>query len=537
MTNQHTKFAFIFLAIVILTGSYLRLANLGSMSFWVDEVNHVATAESLLDGKGPVLPSNRLYDRSILFTYLVSASFSLFGVSEAAARLPAALFGILTIPLIYIIATTIWRHAAYGLAAAALYAVHPFMVGWARECRMYTMFQFFFLIGIYGLYLGLESTGKHTARQKKASGFIRKLITQWRLDLRWLGISFVALLVATSLHILSGVVFPPLMLYVLFMFVVTVYRSRRLTLEHSKYFVIFISGLFLAGAAVLLSPYLYDELKAALSFAPAWAKYKSAQDTLYYLRFLSKPFFLSTFLLFLAGTFWFAIQQSKALFFLWLQFVIPVVLMSLFFVLHVERYIFHLYPLYLIIAAGGLVALVKLAAQKIPVSEPVILISGLLLFLLASPWFRFAIKIPNLTHGYNGAVMHLEWRDAAFYTKSAASGQEPILTTLPLMVRHYVGRADYFLLNLAFPREGEVVATNGSLYDYYSNARVIGTLDELQAVLNRHQKAWVVVDDYRFSRQQYIPSDIRDFIKTSMKVAYQTPAKTVSVYAWEEPTR
>lgn len=88
---------------IFAAGAYLRFAHLGGPSFWVDEMNHVAAAQSIMDGKGPVFLSELPYTRSIIFTRLVSYSFALFGVDEFAARFPSAIFGTLTIGLMFFV--------------------------------------------------------------------------------------------------------------------------------------------------------------------------------------------------------------------------------------------------------------------------------------------------------------------------------------------------------------------------------------------------------------------------------------------------
>jgi len=48
-----------------------------------------------------------------------------------------------------------------GLIAALLMAFMPFEVGWSRARRMYSMYQFFFLLTLFSFYKGFEPEKIH----------------------------------------------------------------------------------------------------------------------------------------------------------------------------------------------------------------------------------------------------------------------------------------------------------------------------------------------------------------------------------------
>ena len=81
------------LLLVLAAAVSVRLTRLEA-SFYGDEAFHVVAASSILDGDGPRVSSQEEYRRAYPFTLAVAASMSLFGESEAAARLPAFLASI-----------------------------------------------------------------------------------------------------------------------------------------------------------------------------------------------------------------------------------------------------------------------------------------------------------------------------------------------------------------------------------------------------------------------------------------------------------
>ncbi len=533
------------LTVIVLAGGWLRFAHLGTASYWVDEVNHVAAAQAMLQGKGPVLLSNMTYDRSILFTRLVSWSFAVFGVNEFAARIPSAFWGTVTIPLVFFIAWRMFGRSFHGLLAALLFALHPLMIGWARECRMYTMFLFFFLVGVYGLYEGLEGT-----RRKYESGVVRtglkKVLADWNIDLLWLVVGTFSLLLAASLHMLAGVVFPAALAYAVIMIVVTSMAGDRNPAVISKYlFFLFISLLGLL-AGILLLPDFFAKVRTALEFQPNWSQYSYVQNPWYYVERVSNSFFWSVALFFGVGTVMVFYKRSQPAFYLWIMCVVPLFLLSTLFALRVERYAFHAYALMIMISAYGLaqtaylmraVLVKKILPATMARGSKKLIVYGSVLGMLAgvlvlSPWVRFARKIPAISYGTNGAVSHLEWRPAGEFVKQQMEGGEPVISTLPLTTYFYTTRADYFLASMARPRPEEVYTTNGEIRDYFSNAQVVDTLEDLQRVIALNPKGWLIVDLYRFERERYVRADVREFIKNKLKQVYRTPGGTVVVYAW-----
>ena len=154
-----------------------------------------------------------------------------------------------------------------------------------------------------------------------------------------------------------------------------------------------------------------------------------------------------------------------------------------------------------------------------------------------SSGFRFAIKIPWVSDGrFNGAKRHDEWKDATAYLRDRLNAQDVLVSTLPLTVLYYLGRAEYNLnlSNSDMARKGGILASDGRLIDFYSGADVVENLYELKSTLKTHPNGWLLVDRYRFITPVYVPKDIHDFLTTKMSLAFESKRKTVMIYRWSE---
>jgi hypothetical protein len=126
------------LAALVVLAAGLRLATLDQQSFWYDEAYtpvHVlhpslwATLRSVADTE----------NTPPLWYVLAWADARLFGTGAVALRLPSALAGIATVPVVWAIGRELGGRRA-GLIAAALVATSPLFVWYSQEARAYALF-------------------------------------------------------------------------------------------------------------------------------------------------------------------------------------------------------------------------------------------------------------------------------------------------------------------------------------------------------------------------------------------------------------
>ena len=120
----------------------VRVHDLGALSFFGDEETTAFAARSVAEGLGSEMPSGMPYRRALPYTWLNALSAHFLGLdSELAYRLPAALIGALTVPLLYFVTTGIAGPGA-GLLSALLLALSGWHLVWSRTARMYAPLLF-----------------------------------------------------------------------------------------------------------------------------------------------------------------------------------------------------------------------------------------------------------------------------------------------------------------------------------------------------------------------------------------------------------
>lgn len=141
------------LALIIIISVGLRLYALDVKGFWGDEIWTAQRSSSsisaifsdYLDLPGPLY----YLAGKIALTFLPMLS------TEAALRLPSALVGIATIPMVYLLGKRM-AGTSIGLLGALLVAISPYQVWYAQEARFYTFTVFLSLAATLALLHALE---------------------------------------------------------------------------------------------------------------------------------------------------------------------------------------------------------------------------------------------------------------------------------------------------------------------------------------------------------------------------------------------
>lgn len=149
---------------------------------WVDEMNHVLAAQSLLHDGTLRINGGAPYTRAWLFTYMVAGSFRLFGVSMVAGRIPALVAGVaLALALFAWVRSVAGRTAAW--TAGLLFTVAPFQIWISQAVRFYTIQCLAFFVGAVCCY---EATAPGRSRRDVAllgAGAIVSFLLAYRLQL------------------------------------------------------------------------------------------------------------------------------------------------------------------------------------------------------------------------------------------------------------------------------------------------------------------------------------------------------------------
>ncbi|MEO6857274.1 MAG: glycosyltransferase family 39 protein [Solirubrobacteraceae bacterium] len=124
------------LGVLVLAGAALRFYGLGHQGFWYDEANTVFLLNHPLGKMLGLLPGN---ESTPPLYYIVAWLWTrVFGVGEAGLRSLSALFGVLVIPVAYLLGRTLATRRV-GLVLAALVAFNPLLIWYSQEARSYSL--------------------------------------------------------------------------------------------------------------------------------------------------------------------------------------------------------------------------------------------------------------------------------------------------------------------------------------------------------------------------------------------------------------
>lgn len=143
-------------ALLTTAGAYLRLRGLGSYGFWRDEAQCLFIAQK--DFPAGIVQALLHEAHPPLYYVLQHFWVPLAGWGEFRVRLLSALFGILLVPLLYIVGRRLFGPWA-GLWAALWGAVAPLHAAVSQTARMYSLLALLALLSLWLLYEAWQRGG------------------------------------------------------------------------------------------------------------------------------------------------------------------------------------------------------------------------------------------------------------------------------------------------------------------------------------------------------------------------------------------
>lgn len=141
------------LALILLVGFGLRIFQLGHDSLWGDEAGIAVLASfgSVRD----VLAGAQAHVMAMPLDYVVAWLAARISLSEFMLRLPAVLWGTLTLSIAYRLFAEVYERKT-ALIAALLLALSPLHVQYSQELRFYAALVFFYCAATYTLLRALK---------------------------------------------------------------------------------------------------------------------------------------------------------------------------------------------------------------------------------------------------------------------------------------------------------------------------------------------------------------------------------------------
>jgi len=135
------------LGAVMVLGGFLRVYQIGGKGLWLDEAFSVWLGWQPV---GEMLSWLVRIDQHPPLYYLLLHFWMALGDDPATVRALSAIFGTLTIPVVYLLGRRL-ADGKVGLLAALILAVSPFHVRFAQETRMYTLLALNASLALYAL--------------------------------------------------------------------------------------------------------------------------------------------------------------------------------------------------------------------------------------------------------------------------------------------------------------------------------------------------------------------------------------------------
>jgi mannosyltransferase len=143
----------VWLILALLAALALRLYRLDAQSLWYDEA---VTADLAQQSLADLTRWTANDIQPPLYYYLTAGWGRLAGWSEWSLRWPSAFFGVLTVPLLAVLARRLSGSGRVAAVAALLATLHPMLLYYSQEARMYTLLT---ALGIVMVYWGVQLAG------------------------------------------------------------------------------------------------------------------------------------------------------------------------------------------------------------------------------------------------------------------------------------------------------------------------------------------------------------------------------------------
>ena len=139
-------------AFLTLLAFALRIHNINTHSLWYDELLQLDIAQGTLSQISPKL----IRHAAMPLDYYILHGWLQLGRQDGWVRLPGLLFGVLSVPLIYVLAARLFNKRV-GVLAAMLLLFSSFAVSYSQEARPYAALMFWSMLAWFGLWQAYQT--------------------------------------------------------------------------------------------------------------------------------------------------------------------------------------------------------------------------------------------------------------------------------------------------------------------------------------------------------------------------------------------
>lgn len=504
------KNIYIALAVVILLGAFLRFYKLGNNSFVADEFLDINSSYAYFKtgiwqnwdfNFGRVNGDNILEardERAWVYKWPVAELFRIFPPTEGVARSVSVLWGILTIFLVYLVATYFTKKKTIGLLSAFLFAISVSGIEMDRRLRMYAMFLPVYLLFSWLLFRFLED------KYKGKIGFLKAVSDKWGLNLLFLLPAVLMGILSLKTHQLTGNIIFVIGFYLLFWCIAAYRKSQSYKNKYAVIFILAIAGFILASIVI---PGQIRSFTAGLRFFNNHWEYLSIAFSDYSNGILG-------FIFAVLGIYFLAKKQNLPKEGSWLAISFLVPLLAAIFLWNRSvgsQYIFFIKSFEIILIASGIYFTAKFFKDNLQNYEKKSYFAAIILSLLILPNYAYFFETNDNTYNQTSASSNPNYRKIFTYFKKAK-------------------------------KEGDVMITRNFRNYYWSGAKIkvfdFGgelakeklSLSDIQNISAASPSGWFIVSS---NDESYIANDAVDYVvKNFEKVSNPQVRGDVLVYRW-----
>jgi hypothetical protein len=513
---------------ILFLGGFLRLYNLGENPFVADEfldVNATYGYHQLgewqawdFNHQEASVRDNQLSDqRAWIYRWQVAQLYNFLPPTEFTIRLISALWGILTILILYLITFSLTKNRWIALITAFLWAVSVPAIEINRKIRMYSMFAPMFLIFSWAVFKFIE-TGK-----LKTKSWLGEIF-----NLNYIYLIPVVIFGNLSLHLhqMTGTIALVIFVYCLIRWVM-VWRQEGKWLNRYGFYL----------DAIIILTFLFW-LMAREQFAWFLNTLTFFENHWNYLNHLSVNYANSLvgWTLMLVGGWYLWRQKKNSQASVWIVVNFWVILLAAIFLWRRNvgvQYIFFIQTFGFILAGSGIFWLAKFLATALKNTS--LIFRKRKIQLTSERWMLIIISlalifVPNYSYFFQeNNTYHLKssadtpnYRKVFDYVKRHSNSNEVMITRN--FRNYYFNDLNLPVFDFGSDRSGEVLAQEGKVKKI--------TLAYLQGIRENNPSGWVVFSD---NDKIFIEKEAREYIDENFQKIEDSPLirGRVSVYHWE----
>jgi hypothetical protein len=517
--------------------------SLDVLSLWMDEGFYYLATQKILEFGYPLYPSGHIYFKAIFYAY-ASALFSIiFGFSVFNLRLISVFSTIALFPVIYLLGKRLFNRVI-GLGAVVVFSLSIWVAEYSRTDIYFASLQLVSFLGLYLFYRGFFEEKKTYKVLATVFFLVAPLVHQLGMGL-WF-------------------CFPA----IFFVKGAKRFFRRDMLLSFSLTTVFY---LFVQIHEFFFWKVGYVYFKSDLSFR-GLIQYSFSSFSLSYFNEFYRSFPLMSLIVF-AGLFsllgaWFLGekkgQSGRRVFyanwlFLNLCLLFPLLFLG-FFRTHVQpRYLYQLYPLFVILYAVSLFKFSQILIETLIASfsakrtKAHSAATGILFVILAffsaeGVGLGEVRKIVNRQYGdpvltdiiyRSGRREYFDHRGPGEYVQHFLQ-EDDLVVAIHVVFQHiYAGRVDYWLWSGGPGTWDAWEETSEGWKDFYIGARWINNLGDLRRVVeeNPGRKVWIITSP-SILRRDHIRENIAQFIKSDPdRLVFRGKDRMSEVYLWNETVK